>query len=147
VPAPHLPRRVVAALGAAIYLAGSYVAPIVHIVVEHAGVHGEQSATGIDPAKLVDPRTGRVDLGKLATALNGKHDESKPHSHGQGEGPLDHGRGALAHFGVAFVAAAPVPFVPQRPVPLPRLAERLAQRDVATALHFLAVQRAQAPPA
>ena len=149
---PHLFRRALAALGAAVYFASAYVAPIVHISVAHGGSRLAQAAVEVDLTKLLDPRTGRVDLDKLAAALElkGGHDESRPHSHGPGDpsrDPLEHGRGSFAHFGVAFIAAAPVPFVPQLPVALPRLAPRLDLGDVSAELRFLAVQRAQAPPA
>lgn len=147
-------RRSVAASGLALYFVGAFVAPLTHIVSEHWHATPEERARTVDLARCVDPRTGEVDLDRLAEALGltGQHDESKPHSHGPGEppyqhGPLDHGAGSLQHFGIALLASAAVAFIPVLPAPEPVPFYPARPSEPPATRPFLAVQRAQAPPA
>jgi hypothetical protein len=158
---PLRPSRWAGALGVVLYTLGTLVLPWLHLATHRADhQHGVLPGT-IEWKTIADPKTGRVDLNRLATALGlqsashqAAHAANKPHAH-PGDTPPKapvpappHGAGSLEHFSsallggqtslVVLVCAAP-PFpsllVPDTSTSAPPPARR-----------FLSAQRAQAPP-
>jgi hypothetical protein len=131
-----------------LYLSGAIAGPLIHILTEHCA--RTVSAQNVDPDSFRNARTGRVDLVRLAAALGLEEETAHPHSHRPGspspQGPLDHGAGAIEHFGVALVGSAsqPVVTVTAAPAPLP---PRLSPAPTPTPSRwYLDAHPSQGPP-
>lgn len=151
--------RVSAAAGLAVYVAASIVLPAAHLV-GHADDH-THGPVNVDVASLVDERTGRVDLTRLAQELGledaqhaDAHARNAPHEHSHDDGdhgghpaPTGHGDGSFEHFAVALAAAARPPQAPAAVALEWPLTRSQPVEEVPSRLVFLDSQRAQAPPA
>lgn len=149
--------RVSAAAGLAVYVAASIVLPAAHLV-GHADDH-THGPVNVDVASLVDERTGRVDLSRLAQALGledaqhaDAHARDVPHEHSHDgdhghSAPTGHGDGSFEHFAVALAAAARPPQAPAAVALEWPLTRSQPVEEVPSRLVFLDSQRAQAPPA
>jgi hypothetical protein len=145
-------RRLVAATGGVLYALAVVVLPLAHSVEHWQEAAPRPNAADIDVESLRDPRTGHVDLQRLAGCLGLKDPPATPphaHHHAgdpESPGPFAHGRGSLAHVALAVVAAAAVAVVPASEAPpLPGVASPPATDPPPRHL-FLKAQRSQAPP-
>jgi hypothetical protein len=138
-----------------VYALGLVVLPALHLAThqdDHA--HGPSTAK-VDWSKVRDPKTGRVNLDRLAVELGltdtehaRAHSEKRAHQHGKHASTESarHGFGAAEHFSLAFLDTVDVPVLPHTLVAIATIPERIAPDAPPSRLLFLKAQRSQAPP-